>query len=73
MGIRQRRIEQVLVVRSVDETGVGDSPDHTSCASRTPGSRVLFDAGRSYLPRPSSSLGRAAGPGTLLDRLEWLW
>ena len=73
MVIQQRCMEQVRVGRSVDKTGGGDAPDHTSCASRTPGSRVLFDAGRNYLPRPSSSSGRAAGGGTLLDRLEWPW
>jgi len=73
MGIRQRCMDQVRVVRFVDETGGGDSPDHTSCASRAPGSRVLFDAMRNYLPRPNSSSGCAAGRGTLLDRLEWPW
>jgi hypothetical protein len=70
MGFRGRCMERFQLVRSFDEVGGGDSPDHASRASGVPGSRVLFDARWSYRRRPSSSLGRAAGRGVPPDRLE---
>jgi hypothetical protein len=70
MRFRGTCMERVRVVRFFDEAAGADSPDHTSHSSGAPGSRVLFDAGRSYRRRPSSSLSYAASRGTPPDRLE---
>jgi hypothetical protein len=73
MRFRGRCMEQVRVIRFFEEAGGGNSRDHTSRASGAPGSRVLFDAGRSCHRRPSSFLGRAAGRDAPLERLEQPW
>ena len=70
MGLRGRRMERVRVVRSLDEAGGGDSPDHTSRASKAPGSGVLFDTGWRYHRGPGSYLGCAVGRDTAPERLE---
>ena len=70
MRFRRRYTQRCRVVRSFDEVGGGSSPDHASCASGAPGSRVLFDAGWSYRRHLSFSLGRTVGRGAPPNRLE---
>ena len=70
MRFRRKYTHRWRVVRSFDEAGGGDSPDHASRASGAPGSRMVFDAGWSYRRRLNFSLGHAVGRGAPPGRLE---
>ena len=70
MGIKEKCMDQVRIVRPFVEAGGRDSPGRTRGASRAPGSRVLRHAGWRYYRSPGSSLERAAGRDTALERSE---
>ena len=52
---------------------VGSGPFRFVAAERVPGSRVVYEKNRAYVPRPNGEVGFTSGPKIVnVDRVEWL-